>query len=143
MNQTIKSIMLQEHGKIRSLLKETEIIIEKDLEKACEMFENIKWNIEKHFFVEEKIIFSIYNSGDGDMETQNNLLKDHKDIMFLIKTIEENFSKEIKPKILKLIETITAHANFEDQVFYPRLDEELDEEKKNLIISRCSELIKC
>ena len=55
MPQTIESLMLKEHRRLDKLLEE----IEKDLDnyektkKNCSLF---KWNLEKHFFVEEKVI---------------------------------------------------------------------------------------
>lgn len=37
--------------------------------------------------------------------------------------------------------TLKNHANFENQTLYPRLEEELNEKEKSLIIDRISEVV--
>jgi len=142
-SKSVCSIMLKEHDKIKNILEEFEKQNnQNNLFNAREVFEKFKWNLEKHFFIEEKIIFNVYQiesqEDDEDIET---LLKDHKDILFLIKNIEESLSKDkillSEPAELKQI--IDAHVIFENESFYPRLDEELTEEQKQMIIERTEE----
>jgi len=47
-----------------------------------------------------------------------------------------------KIKILKLKTILMAHSKFEDDVFYPRLDENLSQAEKQIIINRAEEEIR-
>lgn len=135
MSNSIQTLMLKEHGKINSLL------IDFERNPSEKTFNDFKWQLEKHLFVEEKVIFEIYEkSTDTEIEDLNKLLIEHKDILWLIKGIEDE--KEHKSRISILKKILPQHARFEDEIFYPRLDEELDEEKKKLIIERCSEIFR-
>lgn len=48
--------------------------------------------MEKHLFVEEKVIFSIYNN-EKNINNIDTVLKEHKGIFFLIEKIEENLEQ--------------------------------------------------
>ena len=142
MENSITTIMLKEHGKIKNFIQDFEKCL-KDNAKNCEKsFSKFKWNLEKHFFIEEKVIFTIFNSAnEEESEDILNLLKEHKEILFLIESIEENSYKNAEQEIMELSQIMTNHANFENEVFYPRLDNELNENEKCLIIERCDEVI--
>ena len=130
--------MINEHGKIRSMLIELENT--SDLPYQKKLFNQFKWTLEKHFFVEEKVIFSIYH-GEENMNNLDTVLKEHKDIILLIKKAEENLNQG-HLDIFDIKTIIEAHAEFEDEVLYPKLDEELDENQKELILDRASEIIR-
>ncbi len=135
MSNSIKTLMLREHGKINSFLTEYE------RDPSLKKFNDFKWALEKHFFVEEKVIFDIYNnSNDQEIEELNQLIVEHKDMLWLLSGIEDNEENSTRISILKKI--LPEHVRFENEIFYPRLDEELDEEKKKLIIERCSEIFR-
>jgi hemerythrin-like domain-containing protein len=143
MKHLVQNLMKEEHKKIEDLLKELESNLE-NIKNAKDIFNKFKWTLEKHFFIEEKVIFQIYNSSfEKDIEDINKLIKEHKDILWEINQIEDNFNKSIKPEIKNLKADLMAHASFEDQSFYPRLDEELSDENKRLILERCDETIRC
>ena len=128
-------MMLREHGKINSSL------IEFEKNPTSKSFHEFKWALEKHLFIEEKVIFKIYdNSTEFEIEELSQLIKEHKDMLWLLGEIEDLKENSSRISILKKI--LPQHARFEDEIFYPRLDEELDEETKKLIIERCSEVIR-
>jgi hypothetical protein len=140
-SKSISKTMLKDHKKILDLIQEFEK--QTDSFKAREILEKFKWNLEKHFFMEEKVIFSVYQiENNEEDEDVINLLKEHKDALFLIKKIEELSSKDKKADITELKLLLINHANFENKSFYPRLDEELTEEQKQMIIERADEEIK-
>ncbi len=142
--KTITKIMGKEHKRIEELLHEFENKVNQDKESAIKIFNIFYWNLEKHFFIEEKVIFSIFNSSNSENDTNDlaNLLKDHKDILFLIEKIEDNINNNVKEELEDLKKILSAHAKFEDEEFYPRLDEELDELQKQLIFERADEIIR-
>jgi hemerythrin-like domain-containing protein len=143
MEKSITSIMLREHEKIKNLLEKVQNELKINIQNSEMIFREFKWILDKHFFVEEKVIFTIFDSSNEEENIEMlNLLKEHKDILFLIKKIEEHFLKDIKPDMDKLKNDLLAHAKFENEVFYPRLEDELDEKQKCLIIERCKDMIR-
>lgn len=137
--------MLEDHGKINILLDYFLKQVEKNFDNYNETlskFNQFKWALEKHFFVEEKVIFSVYSLDDENEEDIFNLLKEHKDILWIINRIEEDLDDNIKPKIRSLRENLRRHIIFENNKFYPLLDEMLDEEQKQLILNRSKEIIR-
>jgi iron-sulfur cluster repair protein YtfE (RIC family) len=142
MKKTIKKLMDIEHKRIDELLEKFEEMLSKDFKRAQEIFSEFDWNLEKHFFIEEKIIFSVYNSSEGERDDLNELVKEHKEIIWEIKKIRENLDRGVKPNVERLKRGLIGHSRFEDEVFYPRLDDELSENEKELIFDRVDEVIR-
>ncbi len=142
--KSITQIMAEDHSKMGQLCAYIEKLLKEDLEKAKKVFNKFKWTLEKHFFVEEKVIFSIYSASRSEEENDHllEILKEHKDILFLISQIEESFENNEIPRFAELSEDLIAHAKFEDEFLYPRLDEELSEEQKQIIYDRSDEVIR-
>lgn len=138
----ISEVMKKEHEFIDEII----IDIEKNINEAKKVkriFQKFKWNLEKHFFIEEKVIFTVYskNLGDDTSSDIETLLKEHKDIFWLIGKAESLINRNEKPDLSELKKILHAHANFEDEVFYPKLDEEMTDEQKDLIIKRAKEVV--
>ncbi len=142
MHKTIKNLMDKEHRRIDFLLEEFEKVLNKDLKKAKELFSKFSWNLEKHFYIEEKVIFTIYNSPKNEDDDLDELLKEHKEIQWELKKIKENLENNAKINILKLKTFLKSHSKFEDEIFYPKLDENLSPSEKEIIIDRAEEEIK-
>ena len=138
----ISQIMKNEHDSIDRMLDDIEgHHHENDMIKR--MFQRFKWNLEKHFFIEEKVIFSVYSSNiseetSSDIET---LLKEHKDILWLLGKAESMIKRNMMPDLSELKNILKAHAKFEDEAFYPKLDEELSEDQKDIIIQRAKDVV--
>jgi len=143
MLRTIHKKMLGEHENILKMLDDFQKSSNNSPKELEKTFSKFKWNLEKHFFIEEKVIFHIYNS---PKEIENfdilSLLKEHKDILWIINSIEDDFPKNFNSQIEELKKILKAHATFENEYFYPRLDEELNEEQKQLILERIEEIIR-
>ena len=126
--------MLAEHKRLKILLEGCLKNSAHSPILAEEFFVKFKWNLEKHFFLEEKVIFSnpaVENS--EHTEEIDDILKEHKEILEIVRSIElDKFGlNEEKLKLLKKI--VEKHAQFEDEDFYPRLDEILTQEQKQEI----------
>lgn len=143
MIQTIEGLMLQEHKRLTKFLEDLERDLD-DYEKTKRNFECLKWNLEKHFFVEEKIIFDSFVTMSGQ-ETNDtfHLLEDHVRIIELLKILETRLNKKIKPKLEYLKKIIMTHRDFEDEEFYPNLDKRLSEDKKKELSKKIKEIIPC
>ena len=142
MQQTITQIMIKEHAKIDRIFEEFETSLETNFEESKQLFKDFKWNLEKHFFIEEKVIFHIYNSAtEKESEEIMNLLKDHKDLQWRINRIENSSIANMKPILQELKIILKSHVGLENNIFYPKLDSELDEKSKALILEKTEEII--
>ncbi len=75
MEKTIKDIMLEEHSRLAGIFNKFEQNLGKDYELIIIVFDEFRWELEKHLFIEEKAIFrffspekrykSGYNSGNA------------------------------------------------------------------------------
>ena len=139
---TILRVMDKDHNKIKNILLDFEKEENKNFEKSKHVFSRFKWMLEKHFFIEEKAIFNLYIV-ESPEENDNlmRILKEHREILDLIEKSEELLFDQKKLEIEELKHYIFAHAKFEDEVFYPRLDELLSEEKKQEMINRIKDII--
>ena len=134
--------MLKEHRRLDKLLEDLEKNLD-DYEKTKKNFNILKWNLQKHFFIEEKVIFDsfIRISGQETFDTFN-LLEEHVKIIEFMKSIEKKLKNKIKPDIQNLKGIIRVHRNFEDLDFYPGLDERLTLEQKKEISKKINEIIR-
>lgn len=142
MGLTILKVMDKDHIKIKDMLMDFGKEENKNFEKSKHIFIRFKWMLEKHFFIEEKAIFNLYIV-ESPEENDNlmKILKEHREILDLIERSEELLFDQKKLEIEELKHYILAHAKFEDEIFYPRLDEILDEEKKQEMINRIKDII--
>lgn len=142
MPHTIEALMLKEHKRLIKFLDN----LEKDLndyEKTKKNFNILKWNLQKHFFVEEKAIFDTFIKISGK-ETSDTfyLLEDHVKIIEMMKIIEKKLDQKIKPVLNELRIKLQIHKDFEDRDFYPNLDDKLSLEQKKEISKKINEIIR-
>jgi hypothetical protein len=126
--------MLKEHKNINEILED----LEKKGQNPKKSLDKLRSLSEKHFFIEEKVIFKIY-SLNKDNEDVIDLIKEHRDILWLISKLEENYKKELDLEWSDLKELLVSHIQFETEFFYPKLEQELDPKTKSLIIDQCRE----
>jgi hypothetical protein len=142
MNKSIKRAMDKDHEIIHNLFNQFEKEINKNFSKSKDTFNKLKWILQKHFFVEEKIIFSLYLSLTNEENNYiNQLLMEHEKILWLLKNIEDDIADNKKPAVLEIRQLLDAHSKFEDDFFYPKLDEEISEKEKSKIFERIQEVI--
>lgn len=138
----ISEAMYNEHVKLKNVFNRFENSV-RELEPNMDLFNEFKWNIEKHFLVEEKAIFELCNNACGDKISEIfDLMKEHGEILNLINDCEDNLDEGISVEIDLLKKMLTKHADFEDEVFYPLLDEKLNEERKQEILDRINEIVR-
>ena len=97
MRKTIPEIMMRDHARIHNLIAEIEKNIneKKNYEDSQHLFIRLKWTLEKHFFVEEKVVFTIYSESEPEeMDELNRLLQEHRDFLLLVKKIDEGYFDE-------------------------------------------------
>ena len=118
--ETIVDLMTKDHAKIAGLLEEFKA------NPTKENFNKFRFELQKHLFTEEKAIFLHCNCPD----LAEPLIKDHNKMLEMMKeigtTLDNNKIDEFHAFVMK-------HKGYEEEKFYPALDETLsDEEKKEI-----------
>lgn len=113
----ISDLMEEHHTKVGDMLGKEDL-------------QSFKWELQKHFLLEEKAIF--FNVGNGEFsESVQKLLGEHKKMLDKLNEIEVGSGdlEEFKQMLLR-------HKEFEDKEFYPLLDRTLTDEVKGEIVTR-------
>ena len=132
MNKSISYLMSREHCKLQKILEKS--FKSKKREQQERIFEQFKINLEKHFFLEEKIILKNTKIEDLDnFEDIEELLDEHKEILELIEAIENNIHVSKDDQML-LTNDLKDHIAVENKVLYPLLDDLLSLSEKEEII---------
>jgi hypothetical protein len=135
---TISIIMKRHHHLIEGLLNRFNKR-QSEPEVFPKLFNQFKWELEKHFFLEEKAIFTFINTDDQELyETSEKLLNEHRKILDTLNLLETDLISGKETDLDELKKRLIAHRDIEDDEFYPKLDIELDEQKKREIFNRIS-----
>lgn len=141
MTEAISELMMGDHVKINRMLLDFDEAPKEKPETSL-LFEEFKWNLEKHFFAEEKAIFAIMQNIEGaDIDDVFQLMEEHGQIMTAIQNEEKSIKIGSHSDISPLLEIIKNHAKYEDEVFYPKLDEFLKEEQKKEMVKRIKSVV--
>jgi hypothetical protein len=123
----ITDYMNKDHKKIEKLIE--------DLEKNPTRFQlqKLKFELEKHFLIEEKAIFELYyTKNEEDENLVPVLLEQHKAILEEINLVNTEHIIDIA----KLKTMLEKHSKLEDDKFYPKLDETLTRERKEEMLEK-------
>lgn len=141
-NQSITEIMLKHHIRIIDLLN---IITDKVQQKntaLADVLSKFRWELEKHFFLEEKAIFQLHYSENVETNRiKTRLKKEHNNLIKRFDRIEEDLKNNSEIDITEFRKQYLKHMNFENKFFYPRLDKELDDDRKMMIIERITDSV--
>lgn len=135
--------MIEDHTKIEKLLDNFERDIEKDFELLKKSFNKFEWKLEKHIFVEEKVIFTNYNPEDitEGYRMLPELTKQHNYILNQLSLWRKDLNRKGKIEgFYKFKKVLVNHKIFEENQVYPKLDESLSDSDKKLIIDRLNEI---
>jgi len=141
MKEPITNAMKEEHNRIDIILDEFKSSLKNNSKDIQENWDRLEWNIKKHFFTEEKVIFSTFTL-EGREDKNQDLLKEHEEIIEIIKDINEKKLNGIEEELTKLENKLKEHSEFENETFYPELDKTLTEEEKKNVIERAKEIIR-
>lgn len=131
---SIVAMMNRDHGKITKLILTLEKNKVAKWEGIKDDFEAFKWELERHFVTEEKAIFIYLDQKNVDTyDMMEELLEEHKVIRGALMDLELTLRKGNKGSLKPFIQDLHAHKMFEDEEFYPRLEEELTAEQKRQI----------
>ncbi|MFX0103079.1 MAG: hemerythrin domain-containing protein [Candidatus Hodarchaeota archaeon] len=129
--------MIMDHAKITRLLEELKGISPNNDTLLLSLLNSFKWELEKHFFTEEKAIFVFYQpESQEEQEATREILEQHDKIFKELTKVEERIREKKLVDIQVFKRILLKHKNHEEEVFYPRLDEQLDEKTKEMIFQR-------
>jgi len=141
--EKISKHMKSHHKIIDALFERFEGNVNAESEKAVEDFENFKWELQKHIFLEEKAIFSFcqecYIGEDKVTGIAADMAKMHDEILEKLNDLENQLILEKNFNISELKELLLEHEEEEDNKLYPILDERLDSLYKKIVIKKIEE----
>lgn len=142
--KTILSLMIKEHKKIEALIDALDEQIDGEFDKLKEAFSQLEWQLEKHLFMEEKAIFTMYEP--EDINQGYNMLPTvtthHNEILNRLGLMRHSIQNGQAPQDLYKFKTfLVRHRNFEEKDLYPKLEDVLTDAQKEVIIDRINEII--
>jgi len=142
-NPTLLDLMLVHHGLLEVLFSSLKDNIGMATKKefVSEMIDEFQWELEKHFFVEEKVIFKSVSQGQPEIyKIVVQLLEEHDAMMKMLEETKSQLKENLPVDLSKFGHLLTEHRMIEEHKLYPDLDNKIDEEEKKLIISRINQL---
>ena len=139
----ITELMIKDHVKLMKYLKDVEKNFGRDFGFLSDSFNTFQWTLEKHFFVEERAIFTSYNPDyiDDNYNFFLDLSKQHTNILEEIESLRKKLQKREPFDLNKLKKMLQEHKTFEEKKVYPVLDLEISEGEKRFIIERINDVI--
>lgn len=140
----ILPIMVKDHCKIEKLLDEFEESTQKDHETILRSFNKFEWELEKHIFIEEKAIFTSYNPKDvvEGYAMLPELTKQHNVLLNKLNNMRRDIYRRTKPTDLYgFKDFLMGHKTFEEKEVYPKLDNDMDNKSKKIILDKINEII--
>jgi iron-sulfur cluster repair protein YtfE (RIC family) len=138
---SIADMMVRHHHNVENIITEFNEKREKGVEDLFDVFQRMKWELEKHFFLEENAIFNFYDAkSEEDSRIVSHILVEHEMMLKKLSEIEKKLKNKENIDISEFRKKLIQHKELEDNVFYPRLDNQLDTKQKNKIIDKIKKL---
>lgn len=140
-SKEILNTMIEEHALIEVLL----LVFKNDLTKEPGSAENslnkFSWELEKHFFVEERAIFKFCGSPDSEIcQIVQELIQEHSIMLEMLNEIKNDLVIGKNIEISSFLILLEKHRNTEEKKLYPKIDQEFSQENKDIIISKINEI---
>ena len=138
----ILDLMIKDHNRLMEYLKDVENNLGRDFGFLSNSFNTFQWNLEKHFFVEERAIFISYNPSESgkDFNFFSDLMDQHSKILEKIESLRKKLQNRKPFDFNELKKLLVRHKTFEEKSIYPVIDQEIDEGEKVFIIDRIKQI---
>lgn len=130
--------MMEHHTLIEVLLALFKDNKSSDLKMILGDFNKFRWELEKHFFVEEKAIFKFRHP--KFLTLINEFMEEHRNMVGALDKIEGDLTAGKEADISDFYKSLVEHRNKEENDLYSKIDEEFDETRKEEIIRRINEI---
>ena len=140
--ESISKVMTRDHDKIVKLLNDFGKCIELEKQTLKKAFDTFTWELEKHIFTEEKVVFISYKPEDYEegYKMVPQLMKEHDIIYNKLKEMRKSINFDESCDYQEFKDFLLKHKDFEESSLYPVLDQELDETTKKMLINRINEI---
>ena len=130
-----------DHALIEVLLVYFRDSMGKDKELAEKAFNKFKWELEKHIFVEEKVIFPFCKMAISEAcESVQSLVKQHDLFIDMLNEIKNDLVMKNETDVSNFMNLLVNHRKTEENFLYPKLDEMLNETQKEMMIAQINEI---
>jgi hemerythrin superfamily protein len=138
----ILDLMVRDHARLLDYLKDVESHLGDDFGFLSNSFNRFEWNLEKHFFVEERAIFTWYNPDEIDesYDVFLDLSKQHTLILEKVEMLRKKLQHREPFSLNELKKLLVQHKTFEENNIYPVLDQKIAEGEKRFIIERIKDI---
>lgn len=140
-NENILDLMVAHHALIEALLEVCQANFQKNKEIAGKSLAKLRWELEKHIFIEEKVIFNCSCSYELDInEIISRLIEEHIAMIDMLANIDKQLVSNTEANFTGFHRLLAEHRNVEEKTLYPKIDNALDREIKEEIIARVNEI---
>ncbi len=138
----ILDLMVKDHNRLMDYLKDVENNLGRGFGFLSNSFNIFQWNLEKHFFAEERAIFTSYNPDEPEKEYNyfSDLMDQHTEILETVESLRKKLQKREPFDLNELKKLLVKHKTFEEKSIYPVLDQKIDDCTKRVIIDRIKEI---
>jgi len=140
--KTITDLMIEDHCRLERLLSKIEENVGQDYELMIDVFDEFKWELEKHLFIEEKAIFKFFNpqKEKNYYDVVPNLIGEHNTFLEILNELENDLTSKgvnsISLDASDFKKLLKKHKKFEEEEFYPDLEKDLTESQRKNIIKK-------
>lgn len=140
-SNSILNLMISHHGLLEALLTVFNDNLGINAERTAEDLDDFKWELEKHIFTEEKVMFKFCKQeGSETCELVNKLEQEHIAMLKTLDGLKDNLPVKNEKDIAEFQKFMINHRETEEKDIYPKLDQELSEATKEEIIARINEI---
>lgn len=141
---SILPLIVEDHKKIEAFIDTLDESINGEYDEMRDAFSSMKWHLEKHLFMEEKAIFTMYEPEDVNQgyKMLPTVTSHHNEILNRLDIMRHEVQNGKAPTDLHKFKTfLVRHRTFEEKELYPKLEDVLSEAQKKVIIERINEII--
>lgn len=137
----ILNLMVIHHGLLETLWTVFRDNLDKNRKRAEETLNSFQWELEKHFFSEEKVIFRFCTKEDSEScKLVKKLWQEHTVMLEMLNQLKNDLIAKAAADTAEFHEFMIKHRELEEKELYPRLDRELLGPVKEEIIARINEI---
>jgi hemerythrin-like domain-containing protein len=141
MVENILNLMVIQHGMLESLFSVFQLELKKDQEKAKKSLSEFSWELKKHFFIEENVIFNFMSWKESAIITIiDQLKKEHSIMLEMVEKMQNEYPLVAEQNTEPFLKLLQSHRGVEEKNLYPRLDADLSESQKDQIIKRAGQI---
>jgi hemerythrin-like domain-containing protein len=140
-SNSILNLMVAHHGLLEALLAVFKDDFRASKGKAQFALDDFQWELEKHLFSEEKVLFRLCDPKNPTLcGLVLKLEREHETMLGMVMALKDNLLVKTEEDITKFQDFMVQHRDVEEKELYVHLDSELTENAKREIIRRINEV---